>query len=143
MRRRLQAIDLKVKAIPEAKRPRVFVELGSSPLYTAGPGSTVDEVITRAGGRNVAADLGKPFATIARETVMAADPGIVIIGTGSVKGEGVAAFAKEPGFDRLAATRSGRVYDHLDPAILFHQNHRLVDGIETLLRLFHGSEAKP
>ena len=141
MRRRLGAIDEKVKALPELDRPTVFVELGASPLYTAGPGSTVDEVVVRAGGRNVAHDLGKPYATISREVVLARDPDFVIVGMGGAKGEAARAFAGLAGFARLRAVREGRVHDEIDPAVLFHQNERLVDGVEAVFALLHGKQA--
>lgn len=138
LRERLGALDARVKAIPESRRPRVFVELTRSPLYTAGPGSTVDEAVRRAGGINVAAAVGKPFAVIARESVIESDPEIVLLGMeDGVSGEGLRAVAAEPGFASLSAVKSGRVH-RVDPGILFQPNHRLVDGIERLFQLFHG-----
>jgi iron complex transport system substrate-binding protein len=96
----------------------------------------VAEAVERAGGRNIAHDLGKPWSTIARETVVARDPEVVLVGMTSVGPDAAAAVAAEPGFDRLSAVRTGRVYA-IDPAVLFQHNHRLVDGIELLHRLFH------
>ena len=52
------------------------------------------------------------------------------------------ALAREPGFAEMSAVRERRVHA-LDPGLLFHQNHRLVDGIEALYRLFHPSRPSP
>ena len=47
-------------------RPRVFVEIGRSPLYSAGPGSFIDDLIRRAGGENVVTGTN-PFPQYAKE----------------------------------------------------------------------------
>ena len=85
----------------------------------------------------------KPFAVIARETVIEADPEIVLLGMeDGVSEDGVSAVAAEPGFATLRAVKARRVH-RIDPGILFQQNHRLVDGIELLFRLFHEPPPRP
>ena len=142
---RLAAIDEKVAAVAASAasaKPRVFVQLGANPLYSVGPGSTVHEAIERAGGVSITADIGKPYATVSREIVIARNPEVVLLGMGPNEEEELAAFAAAPGFSRLHAVENGRVYA-IDPGLLFHQNHRLVDGIDWLFGLFHPVEPRP
>ena len=134
LRARLRVIDEKVRMIAAADRPRVFVKLSWNPLYTAGPGSTVHEAIERAGGRNIATDIDKPYSTFSREVVIARDPEVVLLGMNADQG----AVAEQAGFAGLTAVRDGRIH-RLEPHLLFHHNHQLVDGIEELFRLFHGA----
>ncbi|MBC8101930.1 MAG: ABC transporter substrate-binding protein, partial [Cytophagales bacterium] len=58
-----------------AGKPRVsvFVEVSPSPLYAAGPGSFVDDLIRQAGGVNIVRGVN-PFPVYSKEALLAADP---------------------------------------------------------------------
>ena len=71
----LQArVDAVTDAVAGAPRPRVFFEL-SPDLYTAGPGSFVDDLISRAGGDNVAAGAAETLAPAERRSGRQCRPG--------------------------------------------------------------------
>ena len=53
MRRRMQRVDALVSRIE--RRPRVFIQIGISPVISAGRNTFIHELIVRAGGVNVAA----------------------------------------------------------------------------------------
>ena len=57
MQAELDAVAARIGRIDDARRPRVFVEIEESPLMTAGAGSFIDDLISRAGGRNVAHEI--------------------------------------------------------------------------------------
>ena len=82
----LQAIAARVAAIEEAQRPRVFVEVDKSPLMTAGGGSFIDDLIARAGGRNVAHEIQGAYPRINPEQVIAWDPQVILVAHGDVRG---------------------------------------------------------
>lgn len=64
---------------PTAKRPvAVFIEVSSSPIYTAGPGSFLDDVVRRAGGRNVVTE-GGPFPQLTREKLLTLKPEVYVL----------------------------------------------------------------
>src|SRR3954463_15959944 len=66
----LQArVDAVVDAVADAPRPRVFFEL-SPDLYTAGPGSYIDDLITRAGGVNIAEGAAEMWPQLSAEAVV-------------------------------------------------------------------------
>ena len=71
----LQArVDAVTDAVAGAPRPRVFFEL-SPDLYTAGPGSYVDDLISRAGGDNMAAGAAETVAATERRSGRQRRPG--------------------------------------------------------------------
>ena len=60
--------------IPEGSSKRVFVEIWHEPPTTAGPGSFLDELITLAGGENIAADTEPGMAPVQRGACFGSGP---------------------------------------------------------------------
>lgn len=59
-------------------RPRVFIQIGLSPLCAVGPGSFIDDLIQRVGGQN-AVTTGEQFPLLTREQLAALKPDVYII----------------------------------------------------------------
>ena len=69
-----------LEGVPQAARPRVL-HIGSLvPLRADGSGSLIDEWITLAGGRNVAAELHGTLQPISVEQIARWNPDIIIVG---------------------------------------------------------------
>ncbi|MFD5024539.1 ABC transporter substrate-binding protein [Streptomyces sp. NPDC058373] len=63
-----------------AKKPAVFVfDSGDSSAFTAGGHGIGNDIVTRAGGRNVFADLDKSFGDVSWEKVVERQPEIAVI----------------------------------------------------------------
>jgi iron complex transport system substrate-binding protein len=122
-------------SIPQGGRPRVFVELSAKPLRTAGKGSFLDDLIRRAGGRNIADDLEPAWLKIGADRVVARDPEIIIVAH-PIRGDARAVMARRIGFAGVAAVRHGRVVTNLDPDLILRPGPRLADGLERLAQLF-------
>lgn len=60
------------------RRRRVLVIVGHNPLIVVGGGTLQDELVTLAGGTNVAADAGSVWPKITRELVVARAPEVII-----------------------------------------------------------------
>jgi iron complex transport system substrate-binding protein len=69
MQAELFALSERIGCVDGARRPRVFVEIEESPLMTAGASSFIDDLIVRAGGRNVAHELTAAYPQIGRAHV--------------------------------------------------------------------------
>jgi len=122
----LKDMRARTAALPMDSRPRVFVEIGERPLWTAARGSFIDEMVTLVGGSNVFGDLGEPYPKLDPEAVVARDPEVVVLTASDVS-----AFRERPGFGAVNAVRSGRVY-RIDADLLVRPSPRLVQGIRTL-----------
>jgi ABC-type Fe3+-hydroxamate transport system substrate-binding protein len=79
---RIAAVQVKN---PDSKRPRVFFQIGAKPIYTVIPNTFMDDLITFAGGVNIAAGLTMPAIT--RESVITSNPDVIIIVTMGITGE--------------------------------------------------------
>lgn len=131
MRLRVDEVAARVAGAP---RPRVFFEI-SPDLYTAGPGSYIDDLIDRAGGSNVAADAGGEYPQLGLEALVAADPEVVLLADeeAGVTAEQVGA---RPGWGAITAVVDGRVVA-LDPDLTNRPGPRVVDGLEAIARALH------
>ncbi len=130
VRRKAAQVEKSVRGKPKM---RVFVEISASPLYAAGPGSFVDDLITRAGGVNVVRGTS-PYPQYSREALLAADPDHYIVAGGATD---TTRATLPPPLDRLRAARTGNV--HRIPAdLLFRPTPRLADGLVLLARALHG-----
>lgn len=116
-------------------RPRVFFQIGVSPLVSAGSHTLIDELIATAGGINVAAG-GPPYPRFSQEQVLALRPEVIIITT--MEREGLFEQVKA-GWQRwvqLPAVRQGRIH-LIDSDLVDRPGPRLFDGLELVFRLLH------
>jgi iron complex transport system substrate-binding protein len=131
MRARFAAVRTRVAGAP---RRRVLVVVGQTPLVVAGAGTFVDELVTIAGGTNVAADGGLPWPVMSLETVVARAPE-VIIDTAARHEDGADAGYWER-FPTLPAVRAGRVVAYASFDAL-RGGPRLAEAAEEFARLIH------
>jgi iron complex transport system substrate-binding protein len=86
----LASIDATLERIREAVRGRppraVAFLLDGTPPWAAGPGTFIDELITTAGGRNVFADLTRPYAPVSPEELVARRMDVVLTPVGARPG---------------------------------------------------------
>lgn len=121
-------------AVAGASRPRVFFELAPE-LYTAGPGSFIDDMITRAGGENIAADAAEMWPQLSNEAVVAADPEVILLADHEA-GVTPAEVADRPGWQEVDATVQSRIAP-IDPDLVARPGPRIVDGLEEIARILH------
>lgn len=136
LKTRVAAVEAKVKTVSE--RPSVYFELdATTPAapYTAGPGSFVHMIIEAAGGTNIAADMGTPWAMINAETIISENPHVILLGDAAF-GVTVESVASRPGWDIIDAVMNGRVYP-FDANIISRPTPRLVDALEEMVKLLY------
>lgn len=133
LKARVAAVDEKIA--PLSSRFSVFYELdATNPAkpYTAGKGTFITQLIDRAGGHNIAADLdGYPQMSL--EQVVAADPAFIILGDARY-GVSSESIAQRPGWENLTAVKNGHVLPFNDD-LVSRPGPRLVDALEELAKL--------
>jgi iron complex transport system substrate-binding protein len=135
-KRRVAAVDEKI--MPLSYGPTVYYELdATNPTkpYTAGPGTFVDQLISRAGGINIGAELQSQWAQISLEQLVVTNPAIIILGD-SAYGETPEKAAQRPGWGTLTAIQTGQVFP-FDDNLVSRPGPRLVDGLEAMAKLLH------
>lgn len=143
MERKLDAVAARVGRVDDAKRPRVFVEIEESPLMTAGAGSFIDDLVRRAGGRNVAHEIARAYPRIDPEKVIAWNPDVILVAHSDRPGEATQRLARRVGWSEVAAVRNRRVIDDIDADLLFRPGPRLVEGVKALAERLHGNPMAP
>lgn len=109
-------------------RPRVLFLLGL-PGFTAGKSSYINDVITLAGGENVAGGIDQPYPALSAEAILKADPDIIIVSNDTPFGADER--AREP-WRSLRAVQRGRVLRPPNDSVLERNGPRIVDGLEWL-----------
>lgn len=122
-------------AVAGRDRPEVLFLIGLDPLMAAGPGTFVDQLLDRAGARNVLADLDILWPQLSLEEVVRRGPDMVIVG--SVNRKPLAALQGRPGWRDVPAVRTGRVHA-VDPDLVNRPGPRMDEAAATLARLIHG-----
>ncbi|HEU4698007.1 MAG TPA: helical backbone metal receptor [Gemmatimonadales bacterium] len=89
--------------LPAARRPSVFLLVWDQPPMTVGAGSFLSELMERAGGRNVFADLRGSSAEISVEAVATRNPDLVLTG-----GADIPRIATLPAWQGIPAVRERR-----------------------------------
>jgi ABC-type Fe3+-hydroxamate transport system, periplasmic component len=136
LKSRVAAVDVKIK--PLSSIPTVYYELDATDPtkpYTAGPGTFVDLLIDRAGGKNIGAELSSQYPQISLEQLVVINPAIIILGD-SAYGETPAKVSARPGWGTLVAVQTGQIYP-FDDNLVSRPGPRLVDGLEALAKLLH------
>lgn len=110
---------------------RVYYELDPTP-YTVGPLSVIGAMMAKAGGEDIVGDGLGDFPKISPEAVIAGNPDVIF-------GVSLEEVRKRPGWDRIAAVRSGRVYK-LTPReaeLVSRPGPHIADGLRTLAAILH------
>ena len=133
LRGRIHHIDQLVGTV--TYRPRVFFQIGVSPIVSAGADTFIHELVEHAGGKNLAST-EKGYPRYSKEQVLGLAPEILII-TSMARGalfEEVRSEWME--WESMPAARDKRVYIQ-DSNLFDRPSPRLVEGLELLTRLIH------
>lgn len=131
LRARLTAVE---DALRTQRRVKVFYQVSAEPLYTAGHDSFVTDLIKRAGGDSVTANVPGAWPKYSAESALASQPEAIILPTGGSMGQGNSELADA--LRRSPAVRQGRVYKINDDH-LARPGPRVIDGLEEMARALH------
>jgi len=125
--------DIKSK-LAGAEPVKAFIEIGWNPLFTAGPGTLLDELLSAAGGANVVSEKGYVGYSVEQ---LVKDQPEVYLGTLSSIGN-AESLAKRPGYSALTAVKNGRVYG-LDDNLVSRPGPRVIEGVRLIAASLHPS----
>ncbi|HEY1868239.1 MAG TPA: ABC transporter substrate-binding protein [Candidatus Cybelea sp.] len=126
LQRRTVALTAQTKSF--ARRPSVFVVLGSGPIWTAGAGSYITTLIGLAGGTNAAFDLHAAYGEYSPEALLRRQPDL-LVADAAIHLE--ASFDREP-WHSLNAVRHGHVYA-VNPDLIERPGPAYNDGLQWLI----------
>ena len=139
-RKRIRRITNRTEGLAPEQRPRVFWGGWNEPIYTAGPGSFINDLIEMAGGQNIAGDAKQPWPRYGLETIVAADPEVFLCGHDpqgyATDFDALSALRARRGWKEITAVKTGRVHLMRSDAFL-RPGPRLVDALEQMAETIH------
>jgi len=136
MEGRIDAVTEETEGLSSEEKPRTFHISWHDPIYTSGSGTFIHDLVGKAGGVNIFADLeGWPVVDL--EAVIGRDPEVIIVtamgGTGSGTWEWV---LTEPRLADVSARQNGRVYS-VESNWVERPGPRIVLGLEQMAKYIH------
>jgi iron complex transport system substrate-binding protein len=128
MESRIQAVTNQTEELEQ--RPRVFYIVWHDPLWTAGSGTFIHELIEKAGGVNICQNM-TGYPTISIEEVIARDPEIIITSEESYDWA-----MNATDLASTNASQTGRIYT-LDDDLVQRPGPRLIEGLEWFAHFIH------
>jgi len=130
----LREIKSSLEVIPQGKRPKVYAEISSQPLMTAGNMGLVGLLIEQAGGENIVSDIGRDYAVINPEIVIQRRPDIILILHPQTDKKRL---SERIGWQNIPAVKNKKVFDDLDLDIVLRAGPRSIMGLKELNRIFY------
>ena len=138
--RQFEEVKKRVAPVP---RRSTLLAVGLRPLVAVGGKNFIDELISLAGGDNIAGNAAQPWLNLPDEYVVAKAPQVIIqAGMGSDRGTSAKYWGD---LQSIPAVKEGRVYSYPSDKIL-RPGPRLGEGLEEIARLVHPecfAESKP
>jgi cobalamin transport system substrate-binding protein len=133
MKKRIERVQAKVKKADH--RPRVFFQIDTEPIISAGPNTFIHELIELAGGINTTAgDVSYP--RYSWEDIIVLQPEIVLISSmaGGLSPEHLVKAWER--WELLAAVKNKRIFV-VDAELFDRPTPRLIDGLEVIAAIIH------
>ena len=118
------------------KRPKVFLQIGTSPIVTVGKGSFADDLISLAGGENIAGGERVKYPRYSIEEVLVKAPDIVIITSMDPRADSHMLAKHWNQWKTIPAVKHGRIYV-IDSDLIDLPSPRIVDGLEAIAGILH------
>ena len=136
---RVDQIKTEVSNLEITKKPKVFIGGIYETIWTPGEGTLFNELISLAGGINIAAGFSG-WIKISPEFIVKEDPDIIIIPIGAMN-PGDELKIKEniyqrPGWSNLSAVKTKKIFI-VNEDLFFRAGPRIVDGLERLFKIFY------
>lgn len=121
--------------VKNGENKKVFYEIWHDPLMAAGPGSFMDELISMAGGTNIAEDAEGDYVQYDLEQLVERNPEVYLT-SADMPDKTPEAMMARPGFENIEAMKTGNVYV-LDANITSRSGPRIVQALELVAKAIH------
>ena len=137
MKARIEAVQSRL-ADQDTKEPvRVYHEVYSDPLMSAGGNTIIHQVIILAGGENIFGHVSEDYPVVSAEAILESEPQVILFplyhGTAEFM---VEEMKQRPGWQQLPAVQNGRIYGVNDD-IFSRPGPRVVDAVEMAAEILY------
>jgi iron complex transport system substrate-binding protein len=127
LQKRVAEVEAKTEKSPRVK---TFVQIDREALYTVGRDSFITDLIHRAGGASVTADVATAYPTLNKETAFALNPEAIILS------ESPNNLTPNDVFKNSPAVKNAKVFK-VNADIISRPAPRIVDALEQIARALH------
>ncbi|MDA8233510.1 MAG: cobalamin-binding protein [Clostridia bacterium] len=131
----LAQVEKKLSQLTAEQKVKVFIEVGYEPLFTAGKGSFVDDLVRSAGGINVASEV-KAYQQYSLEQLLTVNPQ-VILATDYYYLKENQKVEKRADWKNIEAVKQGRVIGNLDANLLTRPGPRSAEAVKAIAQALY------
>lgn len=135
IQRDVKSITEKVSAIPKSQRSKVLYLAWDSPIMTVGPGTLIHELITLAGGNNLASAAREAYPVYSMEMVLVENPDVILIPRVE-SSLSLEVLRSLPAWNRIAAVKGGRVF-LVDDDLVSRPGPRVAQGLREIAKILY------
>jgi len=136
IRRITKKKEVVVKLTQSLPKPKVFFQVGSSPIVTVGRGTLGDDLIRLAGGRNISENESGSYPLYSVETVLSKAPEVIILSSMDSKRDYLNLTKMWRAWKDLPAVKMNAIYV-IDSNLVDRPTPRVVEGLETMAGMIH------
>jgi iron complex transport system substrate-binding protein len=119
-------------SVTNSHRTRVLVLIWNDPLTAVGKNTFISDLVTLAGGKNIGDDIDRDYFQVSGEWVLTRDPEIIFCFFMSSGAPVRHVIMQLPGWDRIQAVKSKRVYDGFDNNLVVRPGPRVMQGLKVI-----------
>jgi iron complex transport system substrate-binding protein len=128
--------EVVVKLTQSLPKPKVFFQVGSSPIVTVGRGTLGDELIRLAGGRNISENESGSYPVYGVETILSKAPEVIILSSMDTKRDYFNLMKMWRSWRELPAVKMNAIYV-IDSNLVDRPTPRVVEGLEAMAKMIH------
>jgi len=125
-----------VRLTQSLPRPKVFFQVGYSPIVTVGRGSLGDDLIRLAGGRSISENESGSYPVYGVETILSKAPEVIILSSMDSRRDYLNLMKMWQSWKELPAVKINAIYV-IDSNLVDRPTPRIVEGLETLAKMIH------
>jgi len=133
MTKKKEAVVRLTQSLP---RPKVFFQIGFSPIVTVGKGSLGDDLIRLAGGRSISENESGSYPVYGIETILSKAPEVIILSSMDSKRDYLNLMKMWQSWKELPAVKMNAIYV-IDSNLVDRPTPRVVEGLEAMAGMIH------
>lgn len=133
MKRRREKVVRQVRSLT---KPRVFLQIGETPIVTVGKGSFADDLIRLAGGENISGKDREMYPRLGLEEILKRSPEVILVSSMNPGGDYERVLREWQRWKTIPAVKHGRIH-LIDSDLIDRPAPRIIHGLEKMARLLH------
>ncbi len=129
---------LKVKRTEMSTIPKVYLETWpQEPYYTFGSGTFGDDLITLAGGENIASSIDEPYPALSNDYILFENPDCIVLAYMVQDQDALKSLESRKGWQNISAVLDNRILVPQDPNVYLRPGPRIKDALLELAQFLH------